>query len=47
MFQKFVGLGVLEVGLLFLRQFLCPADVPFSELSACGVQSCGDFLRVM
>ena len=47
MFQRFVGLGVLKVALLFLRQFLCPADVPFSELPACGVQSCGDFLGVM
>ena len=46
-FQGFVGLGVLEVALLFLRQFLCPADVPFSQLPACGVQLCGDFLSVM
>ena len=32
MFQGFVGWEVLKVALLFLCQFLCPADVPFSEL---------------
>ena len=47
MFQGFVGLGVLKVALLFLCQLLCPADVPFPELPARGVQPCGDFLGVM
>ena len=47
MFQLFVGLGALELALLFLRQLLCPADVPFSELPACGFQSCCDLLGVM
>ena len=46
-FQGLVGLGVLKVALLFLCGLLCPADLPFPELPARGVQPCGDFLGFM
>ena len=47
MFQGLVGLGGLELALLFLCQLCCPADVPFPELPARGVQPCDDFLGIM